>query len=259
MASSCSQAGPKQPTSRSRPVDFSKPLLVIRTAEELKNLEGDISPKPIPTPGRTKSEGVGRKEAASGPTEVKDGAGEDERPAKRQKKTIVVPLSLTTRALEVEKAEAAAQNPYLKRPPFVMPEHYIRHDVHKDYVSPLILEGGYEVLFDLVYEDETFLELLQSKYSPISGGGPSSKASPNVGTADHGVNDTSANGQRPPAVTDVELCRIMNELELQTGRRKVIPIEEALRTTKELLKLGHIKPQIVKEIYNHWNDQRLGN
>eukprot|EP01068_Selenidium_serpulae_P014944 Selendium_serpulae@DN6159_c2_g1_i32.p1 len=48
----------------------------------------------------------------------------------------------------------------------------------------------------------------------------------------------------------------MNELELQTGRRKAIPIEEALRTTKELLKLGHIKPQIVKEIYNHWIDRR---
>ncbi|CBZ54339.1 conserved hypothetical protein [Neospora caninum Liverpool] len=138
---------PPQRQLRTRPVDATKRLFVIRRYEDLEQLaeEEGVRLDPIQLGFLSPTEFV-EEDVAGG---VGGAAGAAAK--KRKQKMIVVP------PIKIE--ESHDEN----LPDFVRPDHYIRFDQHRDQPTGLRLPDGSLVHYDMLKEDEVFVEELNRR------------------------------------------------------------------------------------------------
>ncbi|SOV17613.1 conserved Plasmodium protein, unknown function [Plasmodium sp. gorilla clade G2] len=108
---------------------------------------------------------------------------------------------------------------------FEKPSHYIRYELYKDQVTGIKLSDGSIIHYDLLKEDEIFLEGLNS-YLNIQ------------------VNDES-------------FCKLIDKFEKLTGNsdnKEEINFKEALKAASDL-KINY-KSNVIKDIYTYWKNKR---
>ncbi|KEP67443.1 UNVERIFIED_CONTAM: hypothetical protein HHA_225000 [Hammondia hammondi] len=149
--SAVSSLPPPQRQLRTRHVDATKRLFVIRKYEDLEQLaeEEGVRIDPVQLGFLSPTEFVEEDVAALGAAHRAPGVGGAAK--KRKQKMIVVP------PIKVEESHDA------DLPDFVRPDHYIRFDQHRDQPTGLRLPDGSLVHYDMLKEDEVFVEELNRR------------------------------------------------------------------------------------------------
>ncbi|EPR62072.1 hypothetical protein TGGT1_225000 [Toxoplasma gondii GT1] len=150
-ASAVSSLPPPQRQLRTRHVDATKRLFVIRKYEDLEQLaeEEGVRIDPVQLGFLSPTEFVEEDVAALGAAHRAPGVGGAAK--KRKQKMIVVP------PIKIEESHDA------DLPDFVRPDHYIRFDQHRDQPTGLRLPDGSLVHYDMLKEDELFVEELNRR------------------------------------------------------------------------------------------------
>ncbi|PHJ24882.1 enhancer of polycomb-like protein [Cystoisospora suis] len=147
---------------RTRPVDAAKKLLVIRRYEDVEQLaeEEGVRIDPIQLGFLSPTEFIDEEfSAASTSASSGHGGGAGGGSKKKKQKRIVVP------PIHIETSHDAQ----LKN--FIRPDHYIRFELHRDQPTGLRLSDGTIVHYDMLREDEIFVENLNRRvalYAPPS-------------------------------------------------------------------------------------------
>ncbi|OEH74748.1 enhancer of polycomb-like [Cyclospora cayetanensis] len=182
------QAAPQRQL-RTRPVDGSKPLYIVRSVKDLEVLaeEEGVRLDPVSLGFLSPSQFV--TEDLTAPA-----------PKKPRTQSIAVP------PIQKEKRIHQAAD-------FVQPEYYIRTEAHRDLVSGLRLSDGSTVHYDMLEEDEEFVDALNRKtnrnniitkkplYMPAEPGAPdacavaSNAADAAAGLAAETAATTASNGE----------------------------------------------------------------
>ncbi|PFH35279.1 hypothetical protein BESB_061660 [Besnoitia besnoiti] len=158
---------PPQRQLRSRPVDATKRLFIIRRYEDLEQLaeEEGVRIDPIQLGFLSPTEFVEEDMAASAvSTNASSHRGHGAGGAgplvkKKKQKMIVVP------PIQIEESHDA------DLPDFIRPDHYIRFEQHRDQPTGLRLPDGSLVHYDMLKEDEIFVRELNRRiahYAPPS-------------------------------------------------------------------------------------------
>ncbi|CDJ41925.1 hypothetical protein, conserved [Eimeria tenella] len=123
---------------RTRPVDGSKPLFIVRSAKDLEVLaeEEGVRIDPVSLGFISSSQFVDE--------------GSHAAPKKQRVQSIAVP------PIQKEKRQIQLTD-------FVQPEYYIRSEIHRDVVNGLRLSDGSVVHYDMLEEDEEFIDKLNAK------------------------------------------------------------------------------------------------
>ncbi|KAL8269675.1 hypothetical protein Esti_006430 [Eimeria stiedai] len=124
---------------RTRPVDGAKPLLIVRSLKDLETL--------------AEEEGIRLDAASLGFLSASEFVPEDlTQPSPRgpRRQAIAVP--------PIQK-----ENRVFQRADFVQPDFYLRTEVHKDMVVGLRLSDGSVVHYDMLLEDEEFVDSLNAE------------------------------------------------------------------------------------------------
>ncbi|VWU50092.1 conserved protein, unknown function [Hepatocystis sp. ex Piliocolobus tephrosceles] len=179
-----------------KPIDINKKFLIIKSDADLEKLitKDNISNEDI--------------------TELKNSFEKNDVKGEKKKRTIVIPrfkICENSNSYNLEK--------------FEKPKHYIRYELYNDQVSGIKLSDGSIVHYDLLEEDENFL------------------------------NSLNVHLNKP--VTEDDFCKLVDKFEKMTGtsdNKEEINIKDAFKAAVEL-KIN-LKSTVIKDIYNYWKAKR---
>eukprot|EP00366_Plasmodium_knowlesi_P004567 XP_002262065.1 [Plasmodium knowlesi strain H] len=192
-------AGQQAKNAKNKPILLNKKLLIIKSNEDIKKLIKKENPT---------EEEVNELKAVLESSEKKT--------EKKKKKNIVIP-----RFKICEDDETYTS----KLKTFEKPAHYIRYELYKDQVTGIKLTDGSIIHYDLLKEDELFLQSLNS----------------------------SINIQ----LNDEDFCKLIDKFEKITGyseNKEEINLKDAIKATADL-KIN-LKSNVVKDIHTYWKSKR---
>ncbi|CRH02419.1 conserved Plasmodium protein, unknown function [Plasmodium relictum] len=178
-----------------KPIDINKKLLVIKSGEDLKKLIKKDNPS---------DEDI---------SQLKSLLENNETKAEKKKKNIIIP-----------RFKICDDNNY-KLNKFEKPSHYIRYELYRDQVTGIKLSDGTIIHYDLLKEDELFLQNLNS-YLNIE-------------------------------VNNEDFSKLIDKFEKLTGKsdnKEEINFKDALKAASEL-KITY-KSSVIKDIYSYWKNKR---
>ncbi|ANQ10211.1 Uncharacterized protein PCOAH_00038900 [Plasmodium coatneyi] len=192
-------ASPQNKNAKNKPIQLNKKLLIVKSNEDIKKLIKKDNPT---------EEEVNELKAALESSEKKT--------EKKKKKNIVIP-----RFKICEDDETYTS----KLKTFEKPAHYIRYELYKDQVTGIKLTDGSIIHYDLLKEDELFLQSLN--------------ASINI------------------QVNDEDFCKLIDKFEKLTGyseNKEEINLKDAIKAAGDL-KIN-LKSNVVKDIHTFWKSKR---
>ncbi|CRG97559.1 conserved Plasmodium protein, unknown function [Plasmodium gallinaceum] len=185
----------QQKNLKCKPIDINKKLLVIKSGEDLKKL--------------TKKDNPSNEDIA----QLKSLLENNETKIEKKKKNIVIP-----------RFKICDDDNY-RLSKFEKPSHYIRYELYRDQVTGIKLSDGTIIHYDLLKEDEIFLQNLNS-YLNIE-------------------------------VNDEDFSKLIDKFEKLTGKsdnKEEINFKDALKVASEL-KITY-KSNVIKDIYSYWKNKR---
>ncbi|SBT47551.1 hypothetical protein, conserved in Apicomplexan species [Plasmodium ovale wallikeri] len=181
--------------SKHKPIDITKRLLIIKSNDDIKKLIKKENPT---------DEEVYELKCLLENSEVK---------AEKKKRNIIIPRF------------KICEDGNYKLSKFEKPTHYIRYELYRDQVTGIKLSDGTIIHYDLLKEDELFLESLNS-YLNIQ-------------------------------VNEEDFCKLIDKFEKLTGHsenKEEINLKDALKAAVEL-KINY-KSNIIKDIHTYWKAKR---
>ncbi|CDU20524.1 conserved protein, unknown function [Plasmodium yoelii] len=191
-------AGNHGKAAKGKGLDINKKFLIIKSSEDIKKLIKNDNPT---------NEEISEMQSLLENSELKD------EKKKKKRRDIAIPRF------------KICENDDYKLTKFEKPTHYIRYELYRDQVTGIRLSDGCIIHYDLLKEDEIFLESLNS-YMNI-----------------HVSND--------------DFCKLMDKFEKLTGyseNKEEINLKDALNAASEL-KINY-KSNIIKDIHTYWKAKR---
>ncbi|EUD68855.1 hypothetical protein C922_00543 [Plasmodium inui San Antonio 1] len=182
-----------------KPILLNKKLLVVKSNEDIKKLIKKENPT---------EEEVNELKAALESSEQKT--------EKKKKKNIVIPRFKICEDDETYTSKLKI---------FEKPSHYIRYELYKDQVTGIKLTDGSIIHYDLLKEDEQFLQSLNS----------------------------SINIQ----VNDEDFCKLIDKFEKLTGyseNKEEINLDDATKAASDLR--INLKSNVIQDIHTYWKNKR---
>ncbi|CAD2104109.1 conserved Plasmodium protein, unknown function [Plasmodium vinckei brucechwatti] len=179
-------------------LDIHKKILIIKSREDIKKLIKNDNPT---------NEKIDEMQHLLENSELKD------EKKKKKKRDIAIPRF------------KICENDDYKLTKFEKPTHYIRYELYRDQVTGIKLNDGCIIHYDLLKEDEIFLESLNS-YMNIH-------------------------------VSSDDFCKLIDKFEKLTGysdSKEEINLKDALNAASEL-KINY-KSNIIKDIHTYWKAKR---
>ncbi|KEG04270.1 conserved Plasmodium protein, unknown function [Plasmodium vinckei vinckei] len=192
-------AGAHGKAAKGKGLDIHKKFLIIKSREDIKKLIKNDNPT---------NEKIDEMQHLLENSELKD-----EKKKKKKKKDIAIPRF------------KICENDDYKLTKFEKPTHYIRYELYRDQVTGIKLNDGCIIHYDLLKEDEIFLESLNS-YMNIH-------------------------------VSSDDFCKLIDKFEKLTGysdSKEEINLKDALNAASEL-KINY-KSNIIKDIHTYWKAKR---
>ncbi|KMZ77917.1 hypothetical protein PVIIG_00604 [Plasmodium vivax India VII] len=184
---------------KNRPILLNKKLLIVKSNEDIKKLIKKENPT---------EEEVNELKAQLESSEQKT--------EKKKKKNIVIPRFKICEDDETYTSKLKI---------FEKPPHYIRYELYKDQVTGIKLTDGSIIHYDLLKEDELFLQSLNA-YINIQ-------------------------------VNDEDFCKLIDKFEKLTGyseNKEEINLKDAIKAAADL-KIT-LKSNVVKDIHTYWKSKR---
>ncbi|SCM26051.1 conserved Plasmodium protein, unknown function [Plasmodium chabaudi chabaudi] len=191
-------AGAHGKAAKGKGLDIHKKILIIKSRDDIKKLIKNDNPT---------NEEIDEMQHLLENSELKD------EKKKKKKRDIAIPRF------------KICENDDYKLTKFEKPTHYIRYELYRDQVTGIKLNDGCIIHYDLLKEDEIFLESLNS-YMNIH-------------------------------VSSDDFCKLIDKFEKLTGysdSKEEINLKDALNAASEL-KINY-KSNIIKDIHTYWKAKR---